>query len=75
VSSKSKRVIAFHSIADKLLCIQLAQSGRSCCPPHNHVEKILVQIKGATAYKYMGRAVQMYAPIAHALDISENELF
>jgi hypothetical protein len=26
-----------------------------------------VQIKGATAYKYMGRAVQMYAPIANAL--------
>ncbi|MHC5832757.1 MAG: hypothetical protein ACYT04_96440, partial [Nostoc sp.] len=46
---------------NKLLCIQLAQSGRARlrrersverCPPHNHVEKILVQIKRATAYLY-----------------------
>ncbi|MHC5711495.1 MAG: hypothetical protein ACYTX0_04765 [Nostoc sp.] len=36
-------------ISCKLLCIQLAESGRARCPPHNHVEKILVQIKGATA--------------------------
>ncbi len=35
---------------NKLLCIQLAQLGRARCPPHNHVEKILVQIKGAAAY-------------------------
>jgi hypothetical protein len=34
----------------KLLRIQLALSGRVGCPPHNHLEKILVQIKGATAY-------------------------
>jgi hypothetical protein len=33
----------------KLLRIQLALSGRAGCPPHNHLEKILVQIKGATA--------------------------
>ena len=38
----------------KLLRIQLALSGRSCCPPHNHIEKILVQIKGATAYTNFG---------------------
>ncbi len=45
--------------AVKLLLIQLVLSGRARlrrersverCPPHNHVEKILVQIKGATAY-------------------------
>ncbi|MBN3950610.1 MAG: hypothetical protein HWQ38_30750 [Nostoc sp. NMS7] len=36
--------------AVKLLLIQLVLSGWARCPPHNHVEKILVQIKGATAY-------------------------
>ena len=35
----------------KLLRIQLALSGRSCCPPYNDIEKILVQIKDATAYE------------------------
>ncbi len=39
----------FASLAIKLLRIQLTLSGRAGCPPHNHLEKILVQIKGATA--------------------------
>jgi hypothetical protein len=42
--------------AGKLLRIQLALSGRAGCPPHNHLEKILLQIKGATAYCIRGRA-------------------
>ncbi|MEH1797938.1 MAG: hypothetical protein V7L13_01990 [Nostoc sp.] len=33
----------------KLLRIQFALSGRARCPCHNHIGKILVQIKGATA--------------------------
>ncbi|HYX18421.1 MAG TPA: transposase, partial [Nostoc sp.] len=41
----------------KLLCIQLAQSGRARCPPHKHFEKILVQIKGATAYGQFAHAL------------------
>ncbi len=34
----------------KLLRIQLALSGQAFRPSHNHIGKILVQIKGATAY-------------------------
>jgi len=29
--------------------LQFALSGWASCPTHNHIEKILVQIKGATA--------------------------